>query len=81
MYISNMSDSEALEELIKALGHIEKSREKAESEIAETELENLQLMCNDCINGLLSDIASHSECWPTRTNLTSRLMPKTNLLY
>lgn len=58
----DMSDPEAVEELAEAMNHIKKAQEKVERDVARTELKNLEVSCQDCIDGIISDLASHDTC-------------------
>lgn len=57
--MGRMTDAEAIEELAKALDHISKSKELAETDICRTEIENLEDMYWDVIDGIIESMATH----------------------
>lgn len=53
-----MGNKEALGHLETAIDRIDRAREEAEKDVAETELYNLWKMAEDCKSGLQSDVVN-----------------------
>jgi hypothetical protein len=54
-----MSDLEALEQMSKALIHINEAKTLADSSNSKKEIENLEGRVHDVIDGLVSEVGNH----------------------